>query len=218
MSVLDDLFAAEPARPGYYSAPWYADLLACTRCSCRQEAKQVVGGEGPPNATIIFLGQNPGDEEDAQGRPFCGRAGDELDTWFTELRLDRDKVLITNALKCHTTGNRPPKKSELSVCLGWLYQEIEFFARAQVIVPLGKPAAQVLLADTKIPSGFTCSWVWLKYVDGASDRRLLVVPLPHPAYLLRVQGRKPEMRVLLEQVREVLEREVPEAYAAAKRD
>lgn len=200
-------------KPLYFNVEFYDALKACALCPVREEAKQVVAGEGPLDAEFMVLGQNPGDEEDRDGRPFIGRGGKELDTWLALLGLSRAKILVTNAVKCHTTDNRPPKAKEITTCTqAWLRRELEAFARLQVVVTLGKPATAVVLGKMKTPL-LEPFWVRVQF----GERVLHCVPLPHPAYLLRAANKKPELyQRVLPAVKDYLAREVPEAYARAR--
>ena len=210
------------AAPSYADAPFYAELrgaeaadeLACERCPCRQEARRVTPGEGPPDAEFVVLGQNPGEEEDQHGRPFIGRGGQELDTWLLALGLDRQKILVTNTVKCHTTRNRVPRQSEINICSqAWLRQEFATFDRLKVVIPLGLPAAKVILGKMKVPS---MEPFWVKVQFGVG-RVLHCIPLPHPAYLLRMPGKRPELFTrVLPFVAEYLTKEVGDAYARAR--
>lgn len=201
-----------PIRRSYFHAAFYIDLLTCTRCACRAEASRVVPGVGPLDATVMVLGQNPGDEEDADGRPFLGRSGIELESWLDLLGLDRHELLLTNICKCHTERNRVPRMREISVCTqSWLRAELDAFPRLRVVIPLGKPAATVVLGKMKVP---TIEALWVQVQFGL--RTFHCLPLPHPAYLLRMPGKKPDLyQRVLPQLREYLAREVPEVYAPA---
>lgn len=167
----------------FHEAPWYQDLRQCTRCSCRAEAQQVIPGTGPLAATLLFIGQNPGGDEDTDGRPFVGRSGIELETWFALLGLTRAQVGLTNAVKCHTKDDRAPKTGELKTCTEtWLTQEIAAMPNLRIVLPLGKPALKALIgkeADQFPTMGFASAEVEI------GERRLVIAPLPHPAYLLR---------------------------------
>src|SRR5512135_78765 len=197
----------------YHHAPWYNDLLACQRCPCRAEAKRVVPGVGPLGSEFLLLGQNPGEEEDEAGLPFVGRGGQELDGWLKVLGLSRAKVLVTNLVKCHTTKNRMPRVGEINVCMGtWLRQEMQTFTNLKCILPLGVPATKAVLGETVAPGVMQVFWVDAKF----EGRVLHVVPLAHPAFLLRAQHRRDEMYSrVLPQVRDYLVRQEPEAYERA---
>lgn len=198
----------------YWNTPWYGELVACTACGARAEASRVVPGAGPLDAEFMFLGQNPGEDEDQSGTPFVGRGGEELNVWMKLLGLDRTKVLVSNILHCHTTDNRAPKVGEIHTCTRlWLKREIETFTGLRVILPLGVPATKAVLGTLESPGVMRPYWVTVKF----GDRQLRVVPLPHPAFLLRAANRKPEMYTqMLPKVRDYLSREESEAYERAK--
>lgn len=218
-SALDDLFAG---RDDYTTVPWMDKLLACRACRARDEARRVVPGSGPLDAEIGIIGQNPGEEEDAMGVAFVGRAGAELDVWLEKLNIDRDKVMVTSAVKCHTNRNRKPSAREITTCKDlWLRQEIATFSKLQVLIPLGRPALEALLGSEKLP-GSTPAAMQPWWADVALDtddtRRLLIMPLPHPSYLLRSPSLRDTMYAdVLPVVKTYLETQAPEVYARAHR-
>ena len=198
------------------SATHWPELLACTACPARQDALQVVPGEGPVDAPVIFVGQNPGDDEDLSGKPFCGVSGEELDRWLAVLDIDRARVWVTNLVKCHTFGNRVPRTIEVQTCSGqWLPKEFALLTQVQVVIPLGKPAVLRVLGKSAPPMlPLTIYHFKIKLLG----REMSVFPLPHPAFLLRAQHYGPTFRdVLLPQVRETLQRELPTCYDACRR-
>lgn len=198
----------------YDSVPWFADLLACRRCGCRDEAMRVVPGVGPRDAEIMVVGQNPGSEEDETGVPFVGRGGEELDVWLGLLGLSRQRIVVTNIVKCHTHNNRKPRTREITTCEeAWLRRELEAFP-VQVVIPLGRPALEGLVGKVKqIPEVMTPWWMSVDF----GERALHLLPLPHPAYLLRMPGQRPLMyERVLPWVREYLQKEVPHVYARAR--
>lgn len=197
-------------------APPPAGLLACVACTCRSEATRVVPGMGPRTAQIFFLGQNPGEEEDASGLPFVGSSGDELNRWLAVLGLDRAKVFITNLVKCHSTNNRVPRTSEIQTCSNrWLPEELQGLPDVRLLVPLGKPAVVRVLGKSAPP--MTPLMVH-HYRIRILDRAVSVFPLPHPAFLLRAQHFGPLLReTLLPQIRETWQQEFPSVYRASQR-
>jgi DNA polymerase len=202
----------EDGRPMLYVLPLYGEIQACNLCGCRAEAKRPVPGHGPVGAEIVFIGQNPGNEEDEAGLPFVGRSGTELDGWLKVLGFLRENVVITNMVKCHTKDNRPPRPSEVATCRNeWLAKELGALASARVLIPIGKPALTGI-ADLKTPRVLEPFWFDVKM----GERPFHVVPLAHPAYILR----KPETRKLMEEVtlpavRDHLMKEFPEVYVRA---
>ncbi len=171
---------------------------SCVRCKLSKQGRtQVVVGMGDPVAPLMFIGEGPGAEEDRQGLPFVGRSGKLLDQlMFEELGVTRDRVYITNVVKCRPPNNRDPEPDEISSCNPWLEQQLDLID-PKVIVTLGKFASQLLL-DTK--QGIT-------KLRGASypfgDR--VLVPTVHPAYVLRGGGGPmAQMRADLVRAKQVL--------------
>jgi DNA polymerase len=157
------------------------EARGCTRCKLSGLGRtQVVVGMGDPAADLMFVGEGPGAEEDRQGLPFVGRSGRLLDQLIAEeIGVARDRVYITNVVKCRPPNNRDPESDEIASCTPWLDEQLQL-VDPQVIVTLGKFASQLLL-DTR--EGITrlrgrC------YPYG--DR--VLVPTVHPAYVLRGGG------------------------------
>lgn len=197
---------------------WIHEQAACVACSARKEAQRVVPGWGPLDAELMFIGQNPGDDEDRIGQPFIGASGDELNEWLAFMGIQRDRVLITNVVKCHTMNNRPPRPIESATCREhWLKRELLTYTQVQVLIPLGRPAlAAIIGKQPALPAPLDPWHVKVQFEPAPEYRELYVVPLPHPSYLLRTRGQKPELlNTTLPKVREYLQTLVPEAYARA---
>lgn len=183
--------------------PSALDLLAddartCVRCKLSDLGRtQVVVGMGDPAADLMFVGEGPGAEEDRQGLPFVGRSGKLLDQlMLEELGVTRDRVYITNVVKCRPPGNRDPEADEIASCNPWLEQQLAI-VDPKVVVTLGKFASQLLL-DTK--QGIT-KLRGRSYPFG--DR--VLVPTVHPAYVLRGGGEPmAQMRADLVRAKHVL--------------
>lgn len=159
------------------------DIGDCTRCKLHTLGRrQVVFGVGNPDADIMFVGEAPGADEDVQGIPFVGRAG-QLLTRMIEggMGLRRDEVYIANVVKCRPPGNRNPEPDEIATCQPFLFRQIDA-VKPKVIVALGKFAAQTLLqSDTPIS----------RLRGKAYDYRgTTLVPTFHPSFLLRSPGFK----------------------------
>jgi len=170
----------------------------CTRCKLHTLGrKQVVFGVGNPQAKLMFVGEAPGADEDQQGEPFVGRAG-QLLTRIIELGLEmkRSDVYIANVIKCRPPGNRNPEPDEVSTCEPFLFRQIDTI-RPRVIVALGKFAAQTLL-KTDAPIS-RIRGVVHDYRGGAK-----LIPTFHPAYLLRNPGSKREVWEDMKKVRAIL--------------
>jgi len=148
----------------------------CKRCKLCEGRTNIVFGVGNPHAKLMFVGEGPGADEDAQGEPFVGRAGKKLNDMIRAIGLEREDVYIANIVKCRPPANRDPEPDEVATCSPFLFQQIESI-NPTVIVALGSPAAKTLLG-TKI--GITS----LRGRFG-SFRGIPVMPTYHPAYLLR---------------------------------
>jgi uracil-DNA glycosylase family 4 len=169
----------------------------CKRCRLCEKRTQVVNSVGNPNADLMFIGEAPGADEDAQGEPFVGRAGQLLTKIIEAIDLKREDVFIGNINRCRPPDNRRPLPDEASVCKPFLLREIAI-VRPKVIVVLGNTACQNLL-DTK--TGITR--LRGKFMDYFGVR---VMPTFHPAYLLRDPRKKREVWEDMKMVREELNR------------
>ena len=156
-------------------------LADCRRCRLSQGRTQVVFGVGNPRARVVFVGEGPGADEDRQGEPFVGRAGQLLNAMLPSIGLQRKDVYIANIVKCRPPGNRDPESDEAAACLPFLKRQIELIDPA-VIVLLGRIAARYLLGTTAPISSYRGRWMtW----QGRA-----VLPTFHPAYLLRSPAAK----------------------------
>lgn len=160
-----------------------ADIGDCTRCRLHKGRTNLVFGVGNVNAELMFIGEGPGADEDAQGEPFVGRAGQLLNNMISAMGLKREDVYIANVVKCRPPGNRTPEKDECDTCSPFLMRQIEVI-RPKVIVALGAVAAKNLLAVNDSMANLRGRWYDFK------DSKLLVTY--HPAYLLRDPRQKKE--------------------------
>jgi DNA polymerase len=173
------------------------DMGDCRRCKLCETRTNIVFGVGNPSADLMFIGEAPGADEDAQGIPFVGRAG-QLLTRIIETMFDlkREDVYIANIIKCRPPGNRDPESDEIESCEGFLFRQIESI-QPKVIVALGRCAAQTLLR-----TGTPISKLRGEFVD---YRGRLLLPTFHPSYLLRNPSKKREVFVDMKAVRAKLE-------------
>ncbi|HJW70280.1 MAG TPA: uracil-DNA glycosylase [Candidatus Binatia bacterium] len=186
--------------PGVARAGSLHDLRAaigdCQRCKLAPHRTNLVFGVGSPRARLVFVGEGPGADEDAQGEPFVGRAGQLLTEIITKgMRLRRDEVYIANVIKCRPPGNRNPEPDEVASCEPFLLRQLELIA-PEVVVALGKFAAQTLLR-TKTPIT-QLRGRWFDY------RGIKLMPTFHPAYLLRNPADKRLVWQDIQQVMKVL--------------
>ncbi len=158
------------------------EVRQCCKCGLGAQRTNAVPGEGNPNARIMFIGEAPGADEDAQGRPFVGRAGKLLDKIITACGLKRTDVFIGNILKCRPPGNRDPGAEEIVSCLPYLQRQIEII-KPEVIVALGAHAARTLL-NTNKPIGQLRGY-FHEYYAGLGKPPIKLMATYHTAYLLR---------------------------------
>jgi DNA polymerase len=201
------LLEDEVARPEATS-PGPAEALAvikaeigpdCSRCKLHTLGRrQVVFGVGNPRARLMFVGEAPGEDEDRQGEPFVGRAGQLLTRIIEAINLTRDQVYIANVIKCRPPENRNPEPDEVATCEPFLFRQIEAI-RPRVIVSLGKFAAQSLLRTTDP----------ITRLRGRAFeyRGATLIPTFHPAYLLRNPSAKREVWEDMKKVRGILQEE-----------
>ena len=157
-------------------------VRSCQKCDLHTTRTHAVPGEGHNRARIMFVGEAPGADEDAQGRPFVGRAGQLLDKIINACGLAREDVFIANILKCRPPGNRDPKPEEIIRCLPYLQAQITLI-QPEVIVALGAHAARTLLSSTEAIGKLRGRFHPYQVSDAAQPVKLM--PTYHPAYLLR---------------------------------
>jgi len=174
-------------------------VTACTRCALCNTRTQTVFGVGNQSAQWLIVGEAPGAEEDRQGEPFVGRAGQLLNSMLRAIGLPREQVYIANVLKCRPPGNRDPAAAEAAECLPYLEQQIALL-KPKVMLAVGRIAAQNLLR-TDITLGRLRQQV---HTFGVSKVPLVVTY--HPAYLLRTPGDKRKAWEDLKFAREVCAR------------
>jgi uracil-DNA glycosylase len=151
-------------------------VAVCRKCRLCETRTNTVFGEGDADAKIFFIGEGPGENEDLQGRPFVGRAGELLNKWIAAMGLRREQVYIGNIVKCRPPGNREPAPDEVASCTPYLEKQLEII-RPPVIITLGRPAVQHML-QTKISMG-KIRGQWNEW------RGIKLMPTYHPAYVLR---------------------------------
>ena len=167
----------------------------CRRCRLCEKRTQVVFGVGSPEARLMFVGEGPGADEDAQGEPFVGRAGQLLTKMIEAMGLKRSQVYIANVVKCRPPENRTPLPDEVATCSPFLFRQIAAI-RPRVIVCLGTPSAQAVLGTRE-----TITRLRGTFRDVGGVR---VMPTFHPAYLLRNPAAKREVWDDLRQVMALL--------------
>ncbi|SHG39062.1 DNA polymerase [Thermosyntropha lipolytica DSM 11003] len=155
--------------------------LSCQSCRLRAGCKQVVFGEGPSKSRIMFVGEGPGGDEDEQGRPFVGRAGQLLDKILKAAEIPREQAYITNVVKCRPPGNRLPNPDEVNSCKGYLEAQIRII-KPDIIVCLGSLASQVIISPKARITQIRGKWF--------TRQGIMIMPTFHPAALLRNESYK----------------------------
>ncbi|MBN1796387.1 MAG: uracil-DNA glycosylase [Sedimentisphaerales bacterium] len=169
-----------------------AEVHKCRRCGLGETRTNAVPGEGSCDARIAFVGEAPGADEDAQGRPFVGRAGKLLDKIINAMGLKREDVFICNILKCRPPDNRDPRPDEIGQCLPYLQRQLEII-EPEIIVALGAHAARTLLENTK--SIGQLRGQFYEYYPGLGKMPIKLMATYHPAYLLRNYSKDNRLRV-----------------------
>ncbi|KGF66964.1 DNA polymerase, partial [Hoeflea sp. BAL378] len=181
--------AFEDARALAAGASSIAELRAAldgfTGCNLRHSAKTLVFADGNPEAQVMFIGEAPGREEDIQGAPFVGRAGQLLDRMLAAIGLDRDTAYITNMIPWRPPGNRTPAPHEIELCRPFIERHVEL-AAPRIVVMLGNVASKALLGTDK--GILSLRGTWMEYTAGGSP--IPALPTLHPAYLLRNPAQK----------------------------
>jgi len=185
----------------------HTDLGDCTRCKLHRGRTKLVFGDGNPKAELVFVGEGPGRDEDAQGLPFVGRAGKLLTQMIEAMGLQRQDVYICNVVKCRPPDNRTPEKDEVETCSPFLLRQLDAIS-PKVIVCLGSVAAQTLLETNRGISHFRGQWLEFR------GRKLMATY--HPAYLLRNPSAKGEVWKDLQKVMAVLGLQGKKASQAGK--
>ena len=206
--VVDGAGADAAARAGIEGAPPAGDspeaalarleedeLGECRRCGLCERRTNIVFGVGSARARLMFIGEGPGADEDAQGEPFVGRAGQLLDRIIAAMGLSRPEVYIANVVKCRPPGNRDPAPDEQATCLPFLRAQIGII-RPEVIVTLGRVPLMALLGE-RVPGITRVRGTWYSY-EG-----IPMMPTFHPAYLLRNASAK---RPVWEDMQAVMQR------------
>ncbi len=188
----------------------YRDVATCTRCPLHADRTKAVFGSGNADAELIFIGEAPGAEEDRQGLPFVGRAGQLLTTLLGEIGLRREDVFIANILKSRPPGNRDPQPDEIDACWPYLERQIELI-EPKVIATLGNFATKRI----------TASQVGITRVSGVPQvhelggRTVFVLPLFHPAAALRTPSVLERLREHFAELPRLLAEPLPEVERPA---
>ncbi|WP_420266045.1 uracil-DNA glycosylase [Candidatus Magnetominusculus dajiuhuensis] len=157
------------------------DIGNCKRCKLHTGRTNIVFGEGDPNTRLMFVGEGPGADEDATGRPFVGRAGKVLESLINKMGFRREDVYIANIVKCRPPGNREPEEDEIAACRGFIERQIESIA-PDAIMTLGNVSTKTLLSTDKT--------IGQMRGDFYDYNGIKVMPTYHPSYFLRNPSKK----------------------------
>jgi uracil-DNA glycosylase len=184
----------------------YEQVQVCTRCPLHETRNKTVFGAGNADADLMFVGEAPGAEEDRQGLPFVGRAGQLLNQLLGEIGMSREDVFIANVLKSRPPGNRDPQPLEIEACRPYLFEQVRLI-EPRVVCTLGNFATKLLSGS---PVGIT-KVRGMPQVHQLGQRTVFLLPLFHPAAALRTPAVKETLRGDFERLPELLTTPLPGA-------
>ncbi|MCI9063552.1 MAG: uracil-DNA glycosylase [Clostridia bacterium] len=167
----------------------------CKKCKLCNTRQNIVFGTGNPNAKIMFIGEGPGADEDRQGEPFVGKAGQLMNKAFDVVGIKREDVYIANIVKCRPPHNRDPEKDEVMACMNYLRNQV-LIIKPKIIVLLGRIALQNILGEEYKITASRGKWI--------EKKGIMYIPTWHPAALLRDETKKIDF---IEDLKKVVERE-----------
>ena len=170
-------------------------IKGCNKCKLCNNRTNIVFGVGNKNADIMFIGEGPGGDEDLQGKPFVGKAGQLMDKALEGLGIDREELYIANIVKCRPPQNRVPEKDEAEACLNYLRNQVVLI-KPKIIVLLGSTALKNIIGEEHSITTSRGKWI--------EQKGILYMPTWHPAALLRDENKKIEFWNDLKQVKEKL--------------
>ena len=170
-------------------------IINCNKCKLCNGRKNIVFGEGNKEADIMFIGEGPGGDEDIQGLPFVGKAGQLMNKAFEGLGIKREDVYIANIVKCRPPQNRTPEKDEAEACINYLRNQV-LLVKPKIIVLLGNTALKNILGDEYTITQMRGKWI--------EHKGIWYIPTFHPAALLRDESKKIDFWKDLKQVNEKL--------------
>jgi uracil-DNA glycosylase len=189
----------------------FKEVQRCEKCPLHETRTKVVFGAGNADADLMFVGEAPGAEEDRQGLPFVGRAGQLLNQLLEEIGLSREEVFIANVLKNRPPGNRDPLPPEIQACEPWLWQQVALI-EPRVVCTLGNFSTKLLSGS---PTGIT-KVRGTPQVHELGGRMVYLLPLFHPAAALRTPAVKETLRADFATIPELLQRPLPDPVPNAE--
>ena len=170
-------------------------IINCNKCELCNNRNNIVFGQGNKKAQVMFIGEGPGADEDAQGLPFVGKAGQLMNKAFEGLEINRENIYIANIVKCRPPSNRVPQKDEAENCLNYLRNQV-LLVKPKIIVLLGSTALKNILGEQYSITSARGKWI--------EKKGILYMPTWHPAALLRDENKKIEFWKDLKQIKEKL--------------
>jgi len=199
---IDFLFSSSPSTTSSTTAAKSSSLLSlkeeilnCQKCPLYRERKNAVPGEGNSEAELMFVGEAPGRDEDVQGNPFVGKAGQLLTKIINAMNFQRKDVFITNVVKCRPPNNRTPYRKEMELCQPYLLEQIDMI-KPRVIVALGKVATDFFINSDLSMSRLRGSFFEYK--------NILLMPTFHPSYLIRNEANREIKKMVWEDMKKVM--------------
>jgi uracil-DNA glycosylase len=189
----------------------YKEVQSCNRCPLYETRTKVVFGAGNADADLMFVGEAPGAEEDRQGLPFVGRAGQLLNQMLEEIGLVRDDVFIANVLKSRPPGNRDPQPLEIEACKPWLFEQVRLI-EPRIVCTLGNFSTKLLSGS---PTGIT-RVRGTPQVHDLGGRTVYLLPLFHPAAALRTPSVKETLRADFATIPDLLRKPLPGPVPSAE--
>jgi len=189
----------------------FKEVQRCEKCPLHETRTKVVFGAGNADADLMFVGEAPGAEEDRQGLPFVGRAGQLLNQLLEEIGLSREEVFIANVLKNRPPGNRDPQPQEIQACEPWLWRQVALI-EPRVVCTLGNFSTKLLSGS---PTGIT-KVRGTPQVHELGGRMVYLLPLFHPAAALRTPAVKETLRADFATIPELLQRPLPDPAPSAE--
>ncbi|MET0558407.1 MAG: uracil-DNA glycosylase [Solirubrobacterales bacterium] len=189
----------------------YKEVGKCSKCALHETRTKAVFGAGNADADLMFVGEAPGAEEDRQGLPFVGRAGQLLNQLLEEIELSREDVFIANVLKSRPPGNRDPQPSEIAACEPYLFEQVALI-QPRIVCTLGNFSTKLL---TGSPTGIT-RVRGTPQVHELGGRTVFLLPLFHPAAALRTPAVKETLRADFATIPELLTRPLPTPVPSAE--
>lgn len=180
------------------------EIKSCTKCHLHETRKHAVPGEGDPDAKFMLIGLGPGHHEDQEGRPFVGRAGNNLEEYLTLINLNREKVFITNVIKCYLPDNEATKK-EIETCTPYLDRQLDII-QPTVILPLGKVATSYILRKFGFQPKSMGKLHGKVFKVNSLTIQAKIVPLYHPAATLYNPALEETVKKDWKQLRSILEK------------